>query len=87
MAPEARRRAPDRLLGPAAFERLSPRQVDRLFDAVRAGGIDDALLRRPTFLSTGTAATIASLLKYRVITSALDVARLPFGLTGKPRRV
>jgi digeranylgeranylglycerophospholipid reductase len=69
------------------FERLSPRQLDRLFDAVRAGGIDEAVLKAPDLSFDWHRRTIVSLLKYRVIAGALGVARLPFGLTDKRRKV
>jgi digeranylgeranylglycerophospholipid reductase len=69
------------------FERLSPRQVDRLFDVIKAGGIDEALLKAPDLSFDWHGRAIASLLKYRGVAVALDVVRLPFGLTGKPRRV
>jgi digeranylgeranylglycerophospholipid reductase len=61
------------------FERLSARQIDRLFDIIKAGGIDEALLRAPDLTFDWQGRAIVSLLKYRVVAGALDIVRLPFG--------
>jgi geranylgeranyl reductase family protein len=60
------------------YERLSNGQVDRLFDAVRAGGVDKAMLGAPELSFDWHGRTIASLLKYRLVAGALGVVRLPF---------
>jgi digeranylgeranylglycerophospholipid reductase len=61
-----------------AFERLGDRRVDRLFEVIRAGGIDQALLRAPDLSFDWHGRTIVSLLKYRAVTGALGIVRLPF---------
>ena len=61
------------------FERLTDRQIDRLFEVVRAGGIDKALLNAPDLSFDWHGRTVRRLLKYRVVAAAMDVIRLPFG--------
>jgi len=65
------------------YERLSNGQVDRLFDVVRAGGLDDALLGAPDLSFDWHGRTIAGLLKYRLVAGALGIVRLPF----RPARI
>jgi digeranylgeranylglycerophospholipid reductase len=60
------------------FERLSARQIDRLFDVIKAGGIDEALLEASDLSFDWHGRTIVSLLKYRVIASTLGVIKFPF---------
>ncbi len=60
------------------YERLSNRQIDRLFDAIRAGGIDEALLKAPDLSFDWHSRTIVSLLKYRIIASIVGVFKPPF---------
>jgi digeranylgeranylglycerophospholipid reductase len=61
------------------FERLSTRQIDRLFDVIKAGGIDEALLKAPDLAFDWHGRAIVSLLKYRVIAGVLNIIRPPFG--------
>jgi digeranylgeranylglycerophospholipid reductase len=60
------------------FERLSNRQIDRLFRLVRAGGIDEALLRADDLSFDWHGRTIKQLLKYQVVTRSLKIVRMPF---------
>lgn len=60
------------------FERLSNRQIDQLFEIVKAGGIDEALLQAEDISFDWHGRTIASLLKYRVVARTLNVMKLPF---------
>jgi digeranylgeranylglycerophospholipid reductase len=60
------------------FERLSNRQIDRLFSIIKAGGIDEALLKAEDVSFDWHGRTIMKLLKYRVVTKTLDIIRLPF---------
>ncbi len=71
------------------YERLIDRQIDRLFEIVRAGGIDEALLNAEDLSFDWHSKTILRLLKYRMVARTLDVIKLPFrtGLTGRPDNV
>lgn len=60
------------------FERLSRRQIDRLFEIVRAGGIDEALLQAEDLSFDWHGRTILRLLKYPMVARTLDVIKLPF---------
>jgi len=60
------------------FERLSNRQIDRLFEIVKAGGIDEALLKAEDLSFDWHGRTILKLLKYQVVARTLDVIKLPF---------
>ncbi|HJX12048.1 MAG TPA: NAD(P)/FAD-dependent oxidoreductase [Dehalococcoidales bacterium] len=60
------------------YERLNNRQIDRLFEIVMAGGIDEALLKAPDLSFDWHSRTILRLLKYRLVSRALDVVKLPF---------
>lgn len=60
------------------FERLSNRQIDRLFEIVKAGGIDEALLKAEDLSFDWHGRTILRLLKYRMVAKTLDVIKLPF---------
>ena len=60
------------------FERLSHRQIDRLFEIVKAGGIDEALLQAADVSFDWHSRTIRQLLKYRVVVKSLKIVRLPF---------
>ncbi len=60
------------------FERLSNRQIDRLFEIVKAGGIDEALLKAEDISFDWHGRTIVRLLKYRLVARSLNVMKLPF---------
>jgi digeranylgeranylglycerophospholipid reductase len=60
------------------YERLSDRQIDRLFEVVRAGGIDEALLKAEDLSFDWHSKTILRLLKYQMVARTLDVIKLPF---------
>lgn len=60
------------------FERLSNRQIDRLFDIVKKGGIDEALLKAPELSFDWHGRTIVKLLKYQVVAKTIGQVKLPF---------
>ncbi len=60
------------------FERLNNRQIDRLFEIVKAGGIDEALLKSEDISFDWHSRTIGSLLKYQMVARTLDVIKIPF---------
>ncbi|MGD0794575.1 MAG: NAD(P)/FAD-dependent oxidoreductase [Dehalococcoidales bacterium] len=61
------------------FERMSYRQIDRLFEILKSGGIDEALLKSEDLSFDWHSRTIRQLLKYQIVTRTLKIARLPFG--------
>jgi len=60
------------------FEHLSNRQIDRLFEIIKAGGIDEALLKAEDISFDWHGRTIVKLLKYQVVAKSLNVMKLPF---------
>ena len=61
------------------FERMSNRQIDRIFKIIKADGIDEALLQAKNISFDWHSRTIMSLLKYQIITKTLKLIKLPFG--------
>ncbi len=60
------------------YERLSDRQVDRLFEVVSRRGIDTALLNAPDLSFDWHSKTILRLLKYQAVAGILNIVKLPF---------
>jgi len=60
------------------FEHLSNRQIDRLFEVIKAGGIDEALLKSEEVSFDWHGRTIVQLLKYRMVARTLNVLKFPF---------
>lgn len=60
------------------FERLSNRQIDRIFEIVKAGGIDEALLKAEDIAFDWHSRTIMRLLKYQIVARTFGQIRLPF---------
>jgi digeranylgeranylglycerophospholipid reductase len=60
------------------YERLSNRQIDRLFEIVKAGGIDEALLKAEDISFDWHGRTIVKLFKYQVVAKSLSVMKFPF---------
>ncbi len=60
------------------FERLNNRQIERLFEIVKAGGIDEALLKSEEISFDWHSRMISSLLKYRAVAGILNVLKMPF---------
>ncbi|OGO33296.1 MAG: hypothetical protein A2Z29_05340 [Chloroflexi bacterium RBG_16_56_11] len=60
------------------FERLGEKKIDRLFEIVRAGGIDEAMLRARDLSFDWHSRTIMRLLKYQMVTKTLNIIKLPF---------
>jgi digeranylgeranylglycerophospholipid reductase len=60
------------------FERLSDRQIDRLFETVKRGGIDEALLKAEDLSFDWHGRTIMRLLKYQVVAKTIGQIKLPF---------
>lgn len=60
------------------FERMSERQIDRVFKIIRSRGIDEALLKDKDITFDWHSRAIMSLLKYQLITRTLKVFKMPF---------
>jgi digeranylgeranylglycerophospholipid reductase len=60
------------------YERLSNQQLDRLFKIVKAGGIDEALLKAEDLSFDWHSRTIMRLLKYQVVAKTVGQFKLPF---------
>jgi len=67
------------------FERLSDRQIDRIFEIIKAGGIDEALLKAEDLSFDWHGRTIIRLLKYQMVAKTLEVIKLPFRSGGIDR--
>jgi digeranylgeranylglycerophospholipid reductase len=62
------------------YERLNNRQIDHLFAIIKAGGIDEALLKAEDLSFDWHGRTIRQLLKYQLVTKSLKIVKLPFNL-------
>lgn len=60
------------------FERLSDRQLDRIFRVVKARGIDEALLKAEDISFDWHSRTIIKLLKYQTVSRVMNVIKIPF---------
>ncbi len=60
------------------FERLGNGQIDRLFEIIKAGGIDEALLKAEDVSFDWHGRTITRLLKYQGVAITLNVIKMPF---------
>jgi len=59
------------------FERLSDRQIDRIFDMVKANGIDEALLKAKDLSFDWHSQAILRLIGYKVVSKAIEVIKIP----------
>ena len=62
------------------FERLSERQIDRVFRALKSRGIDRTLLESEDLAFDWHSRTILRMLKYQTITRAMNLIKLPLGM-------
>jgi digeranylgeranylglycerophospholipid reductase len=60
------------------FEKMSDRQIDRLFKIIKAGGIDEALLKAKDVSFDWHGRTIKRVIKYQVIAKTMGIVRQPF---------
>ena len=60
------------------FERISDRQLDRLFDIVKANHIDESLLRAKDLSFDWHGRAVLKLMGYQVVAGALNVIKIPF---------
>ena len=59
------------------FERLSDRQIDRIFDIVKAKGIDRAMLEASDLSFDWHGTAVLRLLRHRMIAKAINLMRIP----------
>ena len=60
------------------FERLSDRQIDRIFEIVKTNGIDEALLKAEDLSFDWHSKTVLRLMGYQMVSKAINVIKLPF---------
>jgi digeranylgeranylglycerophospholipid reductase len=60
------------------YERLNNRQLDHIFEIVKRGGIDEALLKAEDLSFDWHSRTIMRLLKYQVVAKTIGHIKLPF---------
>ena len=60
------------------FERLSLQQIDRIFEIVKAGNIDAAMLKARDLSFDWHSKTILRLVKYQMVARTMKVIKLPF---------
>ena len=60
------------------FERLSDKQIDRVFDVVKANGIDEALLSAKDLSFDWHGRAVLRLLGHKVVSKALSMVKIPF---------
>jgi len=59
------------------FERLGDRQIDRMFDIVKANGIDEALLKAKDLSFDWHSKAILRLIGHTVVSKAIEVMKIP----------
>ena len=64
------------------YERLSDRQLDKIFDIIKSYGIDEALLRAGELSFDWHGAVVLRLLEHRALSKAIEMMKLPFHLGG-----
>lgn len=60
------------------YERLSDRQVDRIFDIIKSNGVDEALLKAKDLSFDWHSRAVLRLMRHRAVARALEVMKMPF---------
>jgi len=60
------------------FERLSEKQIDRIFEIVRSGNIDEAMLKAKDLSFDWHSKMIIRLLRYQMVARTMNILRMPF---------
>lgn len=66
-----------------SYERLSDKQIDRIFDIVISNSIDKALLKADDLTVDWHSNVVLRLLGHKVLSEAMRVMKIPFPLRGK----
>ncbi len=65
------------------YERLSDRQIDRIFDIIKSKGIDEALLKADDLSFDWHGKVVLRLVAHRAVSKAIEVMKVPFHLKGR----
>ena len=65
------------------YERLSDRQIDKMFDIIKNRGIDETLLKMEDLSFDWHSEAVLRLVGYRAVSTVLEVMKFPFRLTGR----
>ncbi len=60
------------------YERLSDRQIDRIFDIIKSNGIDETLLRAKDLSFDWHSRAVLRVMGHQAVTRALEVMKMPF---------
>lgn len=60
------------------YERLSDRQIDRIFEIIKSNGIDEVLLKAKDLSFDWHSRAVLRLMGHRVVAKALEVMKVPF---------
>ena len=60
------------------YERLSDQQIDRIFDIIKAHGIDESLLKARDLSFDWHSRAVLRLMGHRAVSKALEVMKMPF---------
>ena len=60
------------------FERLSEKQIDRIFEIVKSGNIDEAMLKAKDLSFDWHSKTIIRLVRYQMVARTMKILRAPF---------
>jgi len=62
------------------YERLSDRQIDRIFDIIKSNGIDEALLKAEDLSFDWHSSIVLRLLEHRAMSKAIELMKIPLRL-------
>ena len=60
------------------FEKLSDKQIDRIFEIVKSGNIDEAMLKAPDLSFDWHSKTILRLVRHQLVARTMKIVKLPF---------
>ena len=60
------------------FERLNEKQIDRIFEIVKSGNIDEAMLSAPDLSFDWHSRTIIRLVRHQMVARTMKIIKLPF---------
>jgi digeranylgeranylglycerophospholipid reductase len=60
------------------FERLNEKQIDRIFEIVKSGNIDEAMLNAPDLSFDWHSKTIIRLVRHQMVARTMKIIKLPF---------
>ncbi len=65
------------------YQRLSDRQIDRIFDVIKSNGIDEALLKAEDLAFDWHGKAVLRLVRNAVVAKAMEAVKAPFHLGGR----